>query len=316
MIFQSLSENGGEVFIQQIRKAVANGAGSTGRLLLIALLSAALIAGNWAPTLDSTAIEHVEKGLNRALVTYASSRTLNAVISAAQHTEVVVHPVGVGVSLAPGQVLDPINDIVERFSSLMLLASVSFGIQKLLIGVSSHILFQTLLSISVLAWAISACCRMQHTSALRSVLVLMVLLRFAVPVSSLGADLVFERFLADSYRTSAEYIDQSARQMEELHTEAEPQPAPPDGDSSWWEKLKQMGRDQLHPGVSMPQWETMQARFSAAVEHVINLIAIFILQTLILPLLLIYLIYAGARLCMRTLATPRTHPAERTPSPQ
>lgn len=46
----------------------------------------------------------------------------------AQGTEVAVEPAGVGVIFTPGQILDPVNDLLEQFSNLMLAASVAFGI--------------------------------------------------------------------------------------------------------------------------------------------------------------------------------------------
>ena len=42
-------------------------------------------------------------------------------------------PAGVGVTLSIGELLDPFNDMVERFSWVMLLTSVSLGIQKILL---------------------------------------------------------------------------------------------------------------------------------------------------------------------------------------
>ena len=39
--------------------------------------------------------------------------------------------------LTPGQILDPINDLVERFSSVMLIASSSLGLQIVLLDILS-----------------------------------------------------------------------------------------------------------------------------------------------------------------------------------
>ena len=61
----------------------------------------------------------IENALKNALVTFAVARTLNGVISAAQGTEVALEPGGVGVVLSVGEVLDPINDLIERFSAVI-----------------------------------------------------------------------------------------------------------------------------------------------------------------------------------------------------
>src|SRR5690349_8497107 len=79
------------------------------RLLLVpvvpVVLLCALLTAVWLVPPDGRATRQVEDGLKRALATYAAARALNAVISVAQGTEVALEPGGVGVVLAPGQVL-------------------------------------------------------------------------------------------------------------------------------------------------------------------------------------------------------------------
>jgi hypothetical protein len=77
------------------------------------------ILGSWLAPLDLPATQQVDAGLKRALVSFATARALNAVISVAQGTQASIQPLGVGVTLAPGQALDPVNDLVEKFSNLM-----------------------------------------------------------------------------------------------------------------------------------------------------------------------------------------------------
>ena len=108
------------------------------RRLVAMLVMAALVACAWLAPLDAPATRQIDAGLKRALLTFAAARALNSVISVAQATEVSLQPLGVGVTLAPGQLLDPVNDLVELFSNLMLAASVSFGVQKILIGMAGY----------------------------------------------------------------------------------------------------------------------------------------------------------------------------------
>jgi len=81
--------------------------------------------------------EHLDGAFKRALAGAAIARGLNGVISVAQGTEFAVQPAGIGVVLAPGEILDPINDLVERFSWIMLLASSSLGVQQVLLAMSA-----------------------------------------------------------------------------------------------------------------------------------------------------------------------------------
>ncbi len=70
--------------------------------------------------------------MKRALVTFALTRTLNGVISVAQGTQLAFEPAGVGVVISAGEILDPLNDLVEQFSWLTLLAATSLGVQIML----------------------------------------------------------------------------------------------------------------------------------------------------------------------------------------
>jgi len=92
----------------------------------------------------------VQAGLKRALATYAVARTINGVVSVVQETGVAVQPGGFGMTFAPGQLLDPINDLVEQVSSVMLAVSVSYGIQLLLLHLGRSILVSAVVTGAIL----------------------------------------------------------------------------------------------------------------------------------------------------------------------
>ena len=85
---------------------------------------------------DSASDDYSDEAFKRGLVTFAIARALNGVISVAQGTEVAVEPGGVGVNFTVGQILDPINDLVEQFSSVMLVATSSLGLQNILLNMT------------------------------------------------------------------------------------------------------------------------------------------------------------------------------------
>ena len=100
---------------------------------LVAVAAVAIALTGFA---DDTSDDYADQALKRALVTFAVARTLNGVISVAQGTEVAVEPAGVGVVFTFGQILDPINDLVERFSTVMLVATSSLGLQNVLLDIT------------------------------------------------------------------------------------------------------------------------------------------------------------------------------------
>ena len=174
---------------------------------ILPLLLLVLVACAWFAPLDAPASEKVDAGLKRALISFATARALNGVISVAQGTELSVQPVGVGATFAPGQLLDPVNDLVERFSDLMLGASVLFGAQKVLIGIGAYWPLSLALTVIALAWSVAWLRHQRVAPWLSRLLAIVLMLRFAVPVVTLATDQVWQKFLADDYRVSQQAID-------------------------------------------------------------------------------------------------------------
>ena len=67
--------------------------------IAIVLTVAVVMACSLLPQIERVANDQLDAGLKRALISFAAARTLNAVISVAQGTEVAIQPVGVGVNL-------------------------------------------------------------------------------------------------------------------------------------------------------------------------------------------------------------------------
>jgi len=98
---------------------------------LLFILSILVIYLTTFAKLDSNAKTRIEASFNQALGVFATAKALNGVISLVQGTE--VGPPGVTISI--GEILDPINDLVERFSWIMLASLTSLGIQKILMNI-------------------------------------------------------------------------------------------------------------------------------------------------------------------------------------
>ena len=110
--------------------------GASLALLLLALVAAAGLADRAVGLLPRTPAgageAALEENLARAAALFATARGLNAAISVAQSAEVSAG-VGVQGTVSPGQALDPVNDLVERFSSVMLTATVALSGTLLLV---------------------------------------------------------------------------------------------------------------------------------------------------------------------------------------
>src|SRR5690606_41325796 len=82
-------------------------------LVVVALLALA----SWWTGLDAAADERVDAMLTRALVTFATARALDGVISVL-HSGQVGSQDGAGMCIQPGYVIDPVNDSLELNSGV------------------------------------------------------------------------------------------------------------------------------------------------------------------------------------------------------
>ncbi len=255
---------------------------------VLPLLLLVLVACAWFAPLDAPAGEKVDAGLKRALVSFATARALNGVISVAQGTELSLQPAGVGATLAPGQLLDPVNDLVERFSDLMLGASVLFGAQKVLLGVGGYWPISVLLTLAASAWAWMWLRRRPIDPWLSRLLVLALMLRFAVPAVTLGTDLVWQRFLAEDYRVSQQAIDattsDAARSAPNAQADAAPQGL-----------LDQLRRWFAHNTDVRARFDELKQMLENATEHLIRLMVVFVLQTVVVPAVLLWAMWSWTR---------------------
>ncbi len=256
------------------------------RRYALALFMLAAVACAWLGPLDAPAAGQVDAGLKRALISFASARALNAVISVAQGTELSVQPLGVGVTLTPGQLLDPVNDLIEKFSTLMLAASVAFGVQKALIAMGGWWAVSLALSAVALGWAWLYLRRQAIPVWLSRALVILLMLRFAIPVVTLGSDLLWQKFLATDYQASQQGIDSTSTQAAKL--------APPPVAQSQGMLDRMKGWLAENADVRA-RFEELKQAAEQATEHIIRLIVVFLLQTLVIPLLLLWALYALAR---------------------
>lgn len=239
---------------------------------------------------DSVSRDYAQAAFTRALVTFALARTLNSVISVAQGTEVAVEPAGVGVNFALGEALDPINDLVERFSVAMLIATSSLGLQNILLRMSTWWGTNLFLGLAaalllVASWRPRLVGGVAAATAVR-VLLISIFVRFAVPLFVIGSNVVFDTFLAEEHQSASDALAATGREIEEINEEAAPSTA---DDQSLTERLGGIVSNSLQALDVQGRIERLSQRVSDAAEQVVNLIVIFVLQTILLPVAFLWL---------------------------
>jgi hypothetical protein len=241
--------------------------------------------------LDRIGSDYIDDSLHHALVAFGIARALNGVISVAQETEVAVEPAGVGVTFAPGQILDPINDLVERFSWVMLAASVSLGIQKLLLAMGAWPLYAWLTALIAAAVAFFLikpdAPRAQNAKWLFKLVIVLLTLRFLVPVTAIAGQGIYSQFLQPQYEGATSRLEETTSRLRELERTQTPTPA----QGGVWERAKRFYDDtaeQFDVDVRMAHYKAIAAETS---RDAIDLIVVFIFHTVLMPLAFLFVAY-------------------------
>lgn len=252
--------------------------------------------------IDSKAAEYVDAGLARAGAAFLLARTINAIISVFQESELQLEPGGIGVSFAVGEALDPINDMVERFSWVMLASLTSLGIQKVLIQVGAWFSINIVLSLGLLfllagLWVENRVpVNLRHAGG--TLVLLAVLIRFAVPVMAFLNDQVYESVLKKKHDEASALIEGNIDELKKLHPsdmavsekiqlEQEEQK-----EYSWLSKANNLVRNTINQGKNIldleSKYEAIKDIVSGMFGHLVDLIVVFIINTILLPLIFLW----------------------------
>lgn len=249
-------------------------------LLLIAALSV-------TPFVDQRAAADYEQLFQRAFITFALARTINGVISVVQGTELALQPAGVGVTLTPGEILDPVNDLVERFSWIMMAATISLGIQNVLLDVSAAWLIRVLVA-ALAAWLLIRLWypgqgSEVHKAILKRVFLALLFIRFAVPVMLISNDLLYQQFLEQRYQQSTEVIADAGEEMEQLNEDVSVENIQGQ-ESGMLDSIVRAWSSTVDTVDFSGRLERLQARAADVIEHLLQLSVVFIIQTGLLPI--------------------------------
>ncbi|MDA3927279.1 MAG: hypothetical protein PF904_21620 [Kiritimatiellae bacterium] len=246
--------------------------------------------------LDDGADTYFNDAITKAGVAYATCRVMNGSISVLKESELQLEPAGIGLSIAIGQVLDPIDDMIERSSSVLVTAITSLGVQKLVYEISVSILppiagvFLIILSILVLF-------KDEKLKALQLrifyILLLMLITRFCLPVSSLANEYLNDNFFEPKIDRSRKELVLGTEEMDKFVEFALPEI---DGFKGTIENstllIKSKSREFKRA------FDSLAFNAGSIVENLLHItflyVGIFIVQVLILPLLVFWFMARAA----------------------
>jgi len=237
--------------------------------------------------LDETGNQYLDETLSRSVYTFAIVRGINGLISTAQGTQVSVAPAGIGMNFSVGEILDPINDMVERFSQVMLISTVSLGIQKVLMEIGTWLGFKVMLSFSMTVMLIAIWTNRFFKTDLMSLsyklIILSFIIRFCIPLIGLANEKIYELFLKKEYTESLASLEKMNNSIKDTDITDQKK----EEESGYLESLfrNAKGLTDIKGKIS-----AMKDNLAEYLKYMINLIVVFILQTVIFPIFFLWLL--------------------------
>ena len=103
------------------------------QLVAIGVGIALITLNAWTGFIDRLTGDYLQEAMMGSGAIYATARAINALVSLLQGTEVNAWVA----TFAVGELLDPVNDLIERFSGVITIVMASLALQALLLGVFS-----------------------------------------------------------------------------------------------------------------------------------------------------------------------------------
>jgi len=280
----------------QMPASISRPGNRLGATLLLLLVSALFYGASLVkiPAIDDVTDTYFSESIRSATLAYATTRGVNAVVSVVKESHLELAPAGVGITIAAGQILDPIDDMTERLSSILLAAIASIGIQKLGYEIGTAISFKAiamvLLLMAPLLWLNSAALAALYEPLLKLCLLLL-LLRFLLPVSALISDQLYSHWLQPGITDAVDDLSAVSNSYQSLSK------LPPEQGGGFFSSMTAATSEKV---------EQIRAAFMQMVEHAENIIrslltlmtlylAVFVVQVVMLPLLMLWLMLRIAK---------------------
>uniref|UniRef100_UPI0040471F51 hypothetical protein n=1 Tax=Aliarcobacter sp. TaxID=2321116 RepID=UPI0040471F51 len=255
------------------------------KLLLVAFTLFTLILA-LSFTIDDNAKKLVDESFSLSVIVFGSAKALNAVISLAQGTEFNLP----FVTVAVGEVLDPINDLIEQFSLVMLASMVSLGIQKILLNVVTNDIYNYTLFAFIFIFNIWLFKRFSNDEKVRDIFFkatfILLFLRFSIPLIGYVNEISYNYFVKPQY--NIEILNENIIKVKEDVSKINQDTIKQKEESSFINKVMEKF-DSTYYEKKVNEYKNAVDNSS---EYIIDLIIVFIFQTILLPIVFLYILYS------------------------
>ena len=188
-------------------------------LLIVAALTLFMLPGLGLPYVDRKADAYFSDVMTKAALAYGVCRVVNASVSVIKESHIQIQPAGLGVALAVGQVFDPLDDMTERASDILITAIVSLGIQKTTYELC--VAFAPgLIGMSIIALVAVSFFKGDRATALRTVvlkfIIIIAVARLCLPTSSIISSYLNDHYFSLEITKAKNELAMSSPEMERL----------------------------------------------------------------------------------------------------
>ncbi|MDP5150645.1 hypothetical protein [Rheinheimera baltica] len=266
-----------------------------GLLLLVFALAVGIYSGVLQQRVVNPALAPLDQKAQAALqhslvlssASFATARLIDRGIAFVSEAEV-----GVGVaSVKPGQLLKPLQDMAVRYSDLMVVAMTSIGLQLFLLE------FGKLAALPLFGSGIALCLaatlfgsvgwRKTSTYLLRIFIALLLLIRIGVPLAAFGVSALSDWVLMPQRIAAEAALSGETRALQRLD---QPLQSNEEGSLSWLRQMATQAND---------MFAAVKSFSDEMVEKLIQLIVVYSLQTLVFPLLSLWILWHLGRWFVR-----------------
>jgi hypothetical protein len=237
---------------------------------------------------DKKGSKYLNETIERAVYTFAIVRGINGIISVIQGTNVAVSPAGVGVQLSVGEVLDPVNDLVEHFSWIMLMSCISLGIQKVLMEIGIWLGFKIMLSFSMLMLSIGFWMPQISGWDLKiwayKLALISLVIRFCIPAVAVVSENTYHLFLKKQYDESIASLEKVNREIKDTGLADQDK----NESESYLNALKKMYENTKETVDIRSKILFLKDKISDYANYTVNLMIVFVLQTILIPLCVLW----------------------------
>ncbi len=264
-----------------------------GLVFLVALLS----------TQKEEISSYYHKSSERALYVFATARALNGIISVIQETEISLTPAGVGVSSSPGELLDPLNDMIERFSWLMLSASIALKIQGYLLEFFGAIgLIYAVSALFVVAIVILFFTKIPSLqNIVIKAFLIVAILQILMPATFWMNNTLHHYLFLEKYENASSTISGAKNELEEYSNLKEEAVEKNAGVLEWF---KNQGKKYSSFSIQK-ELEKIEERMESWIENLLELATQFLINTILLPLFVLWIGYRLIVYCYRVEILPK-----------